>query len=91
MQVCVFIVPAGLIIFAWTAQKQTHWVGPLLGAMTFGFGMIVLYICIQTYLVDTFEQYAGSALAATVVARSVVAFLLTLVGMQLYVKLDYGW
>jgi len=91
MQVGMFIVPTGLFIFGWTAQFETNFMGPMVGACIFAFGMIILYICIQMYLVDTYEEYAASALSASVFTRGLVAFILTLIGTDLYTALDYGW
>lgn len=91
MQVGMCIVPAGLIIFAWSAEKQTHWIVPLIGACIFGLGMLMGYVCVHTYLVDAFEQLAASALAAAIVTRCVTTCVFTVVGFELYRRLGYGW
>ncbi|CAK5283760.1 unnamed protein product [Mycena citricolor] len=70
MQIGMVFVPIGLFIFGWTAQNQTHWALPMLGAAIFAFGMLIAYICVQTYLVDSFPEYAASALAAAIILRS---------------------
>ncbi|KAH8104012.1 major facilitator superfamily domain-containing protein [Cristinia sonorae] len=91
MQFGMLIVPAGLLIYGWTAQAQLHFMLPLFGAGIFAFGMLMTYICIQTYLVDAFHQYAASALAGTIVLRSVFGALFTTFGTSLYKTLGYGW
>ena len=91
MQISFIVVPIGLIIFAWGAEKQTPWPVPLLGALLFALGMIVSYVCIQIYLVDTFERWAASALAATIISRSIFGCVFSVVGFQLYTSLGYGW
>lgn len=92
MQLGMSIVPLGLIIFAWTAESQPmHWVAPLVGLTVYSFGMILAYVSIQTYLVDTFGVYAASAIAAGVVMRGILGCVFTIVGFRLYVKLGYGW
>ena len=91
MTVGMWIVPIGLIIFGWTAEKQVHWIVPLIGATIYAIGTLMTYICIQNYLVDAFEQYSASALAATVVLRSIIACVLSTVGFQLYQRLGYAW
>lgn len=85
------IVPLGLIVFAWTAQEQTHWVLPLLGSAIFAAGMCMAYVCIQTYLVDVYEEYGASALAAVIFARSVVSCVLSIMGFRLFKSLGYAW
>lgn len=91
MQVGMLIVPIGLLIFGWTAEYQVHWIATLVGAAILGLGMVTAYICVQSYLVDAFEVYAASALAAAVVARFIVAAVFSVVGFQLYRRLGYGW
>ncbi|PQE26246.1 hypothetical protein CJF30_00000981 [Rutstroemia sp. NJR-2017a BBW] len=91
LQVGMIVTPIGLIIFGWSAEKQLHWAVPLFGALIFGLGMLMGYVCIQTYLVDAFEEYAASALAAAIVTRCVVSCVFTVVGFQLYRSLGYAW
>ncbi|KAL4912109.1 major facilitator superfamily domain-containing protein [Aspergillus aurantiobrunneus] len=85
------IVPLGLIVFGWSAEKQTHWIVPLLGACVFGMGMLMGYVSIHVYLVDAFGTFAASALAAAVVTRCLLTCVLTVVGFQLYRRLGYAW
>ncbi|KAL3258503.1 hypothetical protein ABHI18_006008 [Aspergillus niger] len=91
MQIGMLIVPIGLLIFGWTAEYHVHWIVTLVGAAILGLGMVTAYICVQSYLVDAFEEYAASALAAAVVARFIVAAVFSVVGFQLYRRLGYGW
>jgi hypothetical protein len=46
---------------------------------------------VQTYLVDAFEQYAASAIAANMVLRNLVGALLPLGGRRLFESLGIGW
>lgn len=46
---------------------------------------------IQVYLVDTYERYAASALAAATILRSLFGAVLPLVGAPLYDSLGLGW
>ncbi|KAF7316844.1 MFS domain-containing protein [Mycena chlorophos] len=91
MQIGMLFVPIGLFIYGWAAQFQKHWAIPLLGAGIFAFGMLLAYVCIQTYLTDSFAQFAASALAATIVLRSVFGAIFSIVGAKLYERLGYGW
>ncbi|KAF7945542.1 hypothetical protein EAE96_010309 [Botrytis aclada] len=85
------ILPIGLIIFAWSAQYRVHWAVPLLGAAIFSTGSILGFVCIQVYLVDIFGNFAASALATTILLRSIVGCIFSIVGFKLYVSLGYGW
>lgn len=90
LQLGMLIVPFGLIIFAWTAGR-VHWIACLTGAFIFGIGMLMGYVCIQSYLVDCFGEYSASALAAVIVVRCPITFLFCLFGLELYKKLNYDW
>ncbi|OCH92437.1 MFS general substrate transporter [Obba rivulosa] len=91
MQIGMLIIPVGLFMYGWTAQAQTHFILPLIGATIFAFGALIAYTCIQTYLVDTFGKYAASALAACVLVRSIGGALFSIFGANLYQSLGYGW
>lgn len=81
----------GLLIYGWTAEYHTHWIGPNIGAFILAFGMISTFQCIQTYTVDTYTLYAASALSANTFLRSLAGFALPLASGALYKNLGYGW
>lgn len=91
LQVGMVLAPLGLVVFGWSAQKQTHWIVPLLGVAVFTCGNQIAYVSIQTYIIDAFETYAASALAGSAVSRGVVGCILTVFGFKLFVGLGYGW
>ncbi|KAI8711261.1 MFS domain-containing protein [Fusarium sp. LHS14.1] len=83
--------PIGLIIYGWTAEKQLHWIVPMIGTGIMGFGMIGIFMISQTYLVDAFTRHAASVTAANAVLRSLLGALLPLCGLKLYDGLGLGW
>ncbi|KAL8892891.1 MAG: hypothetical protein Q9205_005556 [Flavoplaca limonia] len=85
------LVPIGLFIYAWTAQYNTHWIGPNIGAAIFAAGAIAGFQSVQTYLVDAYTRFAASAIAAATVLRSLGGFGFPLFAPYMYDKLDYGW
>ncbi|KAI4095096.1 MAG: hypothetical protein LQ339_007359 [Xanthoria mediterranea] len=85
------LVPTGLFIYAWTAQYNTHWIGPNIGAAIFAAGAIAGFQSVQTYLVDAYTRFAASAIAAATVLRSLAGFGFPLFAPYMYDKLDYGW
>lgn len=85
------LVPVGLIIYGWTAQYRTFWIGPDVGVALFTAGVIIGIQCIQSFLVDTYTRFAASAVAAGTVLRSLAGFGFPLFGPSLYEKLNYGW
>nr|POE78084.1 efflux pump rdc3 [Quercus suber] len=90
LQVGMIVVPLGLIVYAWSAGR-THWIVPLLGAAIFATGMIIVYVAFQIYLVDIFGRFAASALATATILRSILGCVLTVVGTDLYERLNYDW
>lgn len=91
LQVGMLLAPLGLIIFGWSAQKQTHWIIPLLGLAIFCCGTQIGLFSIQIYVVDSFEVYGASALAGISISRGVIGCVLTIIGFKLFVSLGYGW
>ena len=62
---------------------QIQWAVPLFGTLIVGIGQIAAFMCINTYLVDTFTRYAASALAANTVLRSIFGAVVPLFGLQM--------
>lgn len=93
MQLGAVIVPVGLLIFGFTAQpdKEIPWIAPLIGAAVFSAGMLMTYICVTTYLVDVFETYAASAIAAMTITRSLLGCVFGIIGNELYRTMGYQW
>jgi len=83
--------PVGLFIYGWTVENKVHWIVPMIGTMILGFGLLNIFMSLQTYLVDAFVVYAASATAANTVLRSLLGGLLPLAGLKMYGKLGYGW
>ncbi|KAG9109695.1 hypothetical protein FRC07_008270, partial [Ceratobasidium sp. 392] len=69
-----FLLPAGLLIYGWTAQYRVFWLVPDIGVFIFCTGMIGSFLCIQTYIVDTYGLHAASAVAALSAFRSLAGF-----------------
>ncbi|KAL0257856.1 hypothetical protein SLS55_007022 [Diplodia seriata] len=84
-------IPAGLFIYGWTTEYREHWAIALFGTMLIGFGLLACMMCVQTYLVDAYTQYAASAMAANAVLRSIFGALLPLAGLDMYASLGLGW
>ncbi|KAF7325322.1 putative transporter [Mycena venus] len=83
--------PAGLLMYGWTAYHRVHWIAPMIGTGIMGFGMIVMVMVVTTYLVDAFTAHAASVTAANAVLRSLLGALLPLAGLGLYDAIGLGW
>ncbi|RHZ66712.1 MFS transporter [Aspergillus thermomutatus] len=84
-------VPIGLFWYGWSAEKQLHWMMPIVGTGWVGFGMLASFLPIQTYLVDAFSEHAASVTASMTVVRSLVGAFLPLAGPAMYTRLGLGW
>ncbi|KAK5174692.1 uncharacterized protein LTR77_001774 [Saxophila tyrrhenica] len=85
-------VPVGIFWYGWAAEKQTHWIVPIIGTFFFGFGVLWVLMPTQLYLVEAFgPEAAASALAANVILRLLFAAFIPLAGPSLYADLGLGW
>lgn len=79
--------PAGLAVFAATNSPEFHFLVPILGTVPFGFGMVVIFISLLGYLVDTYTVYAASAIAAATAVRSVFGAVFPLFTKVMFARL----
>ena len=84
------LVPAGLLIYGYTAAAHTHWLGPNIGAALFAGGCIVCFQCAQAYVVDTYTRYAASATGAAAFVRTLAGFSFPLFASSMYGRLGVG-
>ncbi|KAJ9609089.1 hypothetical protein H2200_006860 [Cladophialophora chaetospira] len=84
-------VPVSFFWYGWSIQAQVHWILPIIGLWPFGFGMIGIFMSIQTYVVDAYPMFAASGIAAITVTRSFFGAFLPLVGPPVFDTLGYGW
>ena len=82
---------AGLFITAWTSSKNIHWIGPVIGTVLFGLGFFTIFQTALSYLIDTFQRYAASAMAANTFLRSSFAVAFPLFINPMYQKLGIPW
>lgn len=91
---CIFFacfVPITFFWYGWTVDKHVHWIVPMIGLIPFGFGMMGIFIPIQTYVIDSFPMFAASGIAALTVSRSLFGAFLPLAGPSMYASLGLGW
>jgi len=69
---------------------ESHRIVPILGLTLFGFGLLGIFLPTQQYLVDAFQTYSASAVAAVRTSLSIVGAFLPLAGPPLYSSLNYG-
>ena len=47
------VLPIGLFLFAWTTYPSVHWIVPVIGAMFFSCGLVMVFISLMSYLIDS--------------------------------------
>ncbi|KAE8539173.1 hypothetical protein D1P53_004263 [Cryptococcus gattii VGV] len=58
------LAPVGLFWFAWTSAPPVHWSVPIIACLPFGLAFLLIFTSMTNYLIDSYELYAASALAA---------------------------
>ncbi|KIV82653.1 hypothetical protein PV11_04749 [Exophiala sideris] len=84
-------IPIALFILGATSYPHIIWVGPASAGIAFGFGMVLCYYSVNNYIIDSYQQYAASALAAKVFLRSGGGAAFPLFTTQMYEKLGLNW
>jgi len=84
-------IPIGLFWFAWTNYPSIHWIASIAAGVPFGFGMVLVFLAIMNYLIDSYVIFAASVLAANAVLRSLFGAAFPLFTRQMYDNLGIHW
>ncbi|KAG5981325.1 hypothetical protein E4U55_003076 [Claviceps digitariae] len=85
------IAPAGLLVYGWAAEYLLHWIVVDLGMFLALFGLQLIGLSMQAYVMDAYPDRISSALAASQFLRSLTAFAFPLFAPGIYAALGYGW
>ena len=86
------MLPIGLFWFAWSPQKDVHWIVPVLAGVPFGWGCLAIFISATTYLVDVYQSANGaSAVAANGILRYGLGAAFPLFTLQMYEAMGIHW
>ncbi len=80
-----------LFWLAWTARQGINWAVPCMSGIFFGFGYLLTFAALSNYLVDAYEIFAASAMAASCFSRSIIGATLPLAARPLYRALGVAW
>ncbi|PLB34308.1 MFS transporter [Aspergillus candidus] len=84
-------VPIGLFWFAWSNGPEVHWMASITAGAPFGFGMVLVFLSLMNYLIDSYTIFAASVLAATSVLRSLFGAAFPLFTTYMYKDLGVHW
>ncbi|KAH9872241.1 hypothetical protein IAQ61_005076 [Plenodomus lingam] len=76
---------------AWTAKESIHWIVPVLAGILFGMGYLCLFMALLNYLVDAYEVFAASAMAAASLSRSTFGAVLPFAAKPMYRAIGVAW
>lgn len=76
---------------AWSANQHIPWIVPVLSGLIFGLAYQTIFISLLTYVTDAYKIYSASALASSVIMRSVAGAIFPLAADPLYSKLGVSW
>ncbi|CAG7924804.1 unnamed protein product [Penicillium olsonii] len=82
----------GLFWLGWTGfTRSIHWIAPTLSGLFTGAGLLIIFIQLFNYLIDTYLALAASALAANTMCRSLVAAGFPLFSRQMFAGMGIQW
>lgn len=84
-------VTVGLFWFSWTNGPSVHWAVSVAASGVFGFGMVLIFLAINNYLVDAYLRFAASVLAGGTVMRSFLASAFPMFTSYMYQRLGIHW
>ncbi|KAG5950175.1 hypothetical protein E4U53_005413 [Claviceps sorghi] len=85
------IAPAGLVLYGWAAEYLLHWIVVDAGMFLALFGLQLIGLSMQAYVMDAYPDHVSSALSASQFLRSLTAFAFPLFAPGMYAALGYGW
>ncbi|KAG9100457.1 hypothetical protein FRC06_004127 [Ceratobasidium sp. 370] len=85
------LLPFSLFIFAWTSLPHVHWIGATMAGVPFGAAMVTVYISANSYIIDTYQRYTASAVAAKTFLRSIIGATVPLWVNQMYAGMTPQW
>ncbi|KAM0754769.1 MFS general substrate transporter [Meredithblackwellia eburnea MCA 4105] len=86
------IMTLSFFYLGWTGYKRSiHWIFPTLSGIPSGVASVLIFRSLQTFLLDAYERYGASALAANVIVRSIAGATFPLFGRVVMVKLGVNW
>lgn len=84
--------PVSLFWFGWTADKGVYWLSPVIAAVPFAVGNIMVYSSGALYIMDSYGSLHGaSALSANSLLRYAAGGAFPLFTVQLFSNLGIGW
>ncbi|KAI2636308.1 polyamine transporter 1 [Hypomontagnella submonticulosa] len=85
------LLPVGLFWFAWTCGPEIHWIVSIIASGFFAAGLVLVFLSLMNYMIDSYVIYAASVLAANSVLRSIFGAAFPLFTTAMYTNLGIHW
>ncbi|OTB11932.1 hypothetical protein K445DRAFT_339148 [Daldinia sp. EC12] len=85
------LLPIGLFWFAWTCGPNIHWIVSIVASGFFATGLVLVFLSLMNYMIDSYVIYAASVLAANSVLRSIFGAAFPLFTTAMYNNLGIHW
>ncbi|KAI0846229.1 MFS general substrate transporter [Daldinia vernicosa] len=85
------LLPVGLFWFAWTCGPNIHWIVSIIASGFFATGLVLVFLSLMNYMIDSYVIYAASVLAANSVLRSIFGAAFPLFTTAMYTNLGIHW
>ena len=85
------MLPVSFFWFAWTSYPNISFWAPMMAGFPLGMGVVLLYLGLFSYLLDAYLASAASALAATIIVRSLFGAVFPLFASKMFERLTPRW
>ncbi|CRG85091.1 hypothetical protein PISL3812_02227 [Talaromyces islandicus] len=83
--------PISLFWMGWTSYPSISYWSSLVSSVAFGFAVQGIFISSYQYLIDTYEEYAASALVSATFFRYIASGAMVVVTLPMYKNLGVHW
>ncbi|QIW96568.1 hypothetical protein AMS68_002086 [Peltaster fructicola] len=82
---------ASIFWLGWAARPDVHWIVPTLAGIPFGLAYVLIFMGLINYIVDAYEAFSASALAASSCSRSLFGVILPFAVPSMFSHLGIAW
>ena len=75
--------PLGILMYGWSVEKGLFVIAPEVGTFFFGFGLMIVFSTVTTYLMDAVPGRSSSTVAMNNLIRNILACVGTIIGKPL--------
>lgn len=86
------LLPIGLLVSSWAAEKRAHWVVPVIFQGVTVLGSLLVYARVSLFMLDAYGPlYGASASSAMMLTRYSLSFAFPMFALRMFKALGTGW